>query len=179
MAKIGLKYLVAKPVTGAGSVIAKMIQADVSISIAEVKLYADDALSEMDASFQNGSVSLGIDDLTAAIQVMLLGHTKDGTTDEITTNTDDNAPFVGIGFYGAKVKDGVKAYRALFFPKVKFTEPSENMATKGEVSTFGTDTIVGTIFPDAIGDWKKEQTFPTELEAVTYLNTKAGIVVTP
>lgn len=176
MAKIGLKHLVAKPGTGAGSVIAKMIQADVSISVAEVKLYADDALAEMDASFQNGSLSLGIDDLTAEIQVMLLGHTKDALSDEITTNTDDDSPFVGIGFYGAKVKDGVRAYRALFFPKVKFVEPSENMATKGEVVTFGTDTIVGTIFPDDTGDWKKEQTFVTELEAVTYLNTKVGIV---
>lgn len=179
MAKYGLKYLVVKPETGAGVNIAKMIQADVAINMAKVKLYADDAVAESDASFQDGTLSLNISDLSNDVQTMLLGHAKVGETEEIASGVDDQAPYVGAGFYGAKMVNNVKKWRALWFPKVQFTEPGESMATRAETLAFGTDTIVGDIHIDASGNWKYEQTFTTEAAAVTYLNGKAGIVVTP
>lgn len=178
MAKIGLKYPVYKDSTG-GGVIAKAIQADVSITVNNVSLYADDAIAENDKSFQSGTLTLGIDDLNEGVLTKLLGHTKDSESEEIASNIDDVAPFVGVGFYGVKMVNGVKAYRALWFPKVQFEEPADSMTTKGETIAFGTDSIVGTIMPDSTGTWKLEQTFETESAAVTYLNGKAGIVVTP
>ena len=56
MAKIGLKYPVYKTDSAAG-VIGKAIQADISITVNDVKLYADDAVAESDKSFQNGNNS--------------------------------------------------------------------------------------------------------------------------
>lgn len=176
MARIGLRYPCYKGAVKKG-VIAKAIQADVAITMSDGKLYADDVLIENDNSFQSGNITLNIDDLSAEMQTEFLGHAKNATTEEITANVDDISPFVGIGFYGVKMKAGVRSYRALWFPKVKFAEPSDSLATKGQSLAFGTDSIVGEIYADDAGDWKKEQTFATEALAKTYIEGKAGITV--
>ena len=76
MAKIGLKYPVYKGATTQG-VIAKAIQADISITVNDVKLYADDAIAESDKSFRSGTLTLGVDDLSDAVQTAFLGHAVD------------------------------------------------------------------------------------------------------
>lgn len=178
MAKIGLKYMVYKGVETQG-VIGKAIQADISITSNNEKLHADDVVVESDRSFQNGTVTLGIDDLSDVIQTAFLGHTVDVEEGEIVSNSGDVAPYVGIGFYAVKKVNNIKKYRAVFLKKVQFAEPNDTNATKGETTTFNTPTLEGTIMTLENGDWKSEQTFATEAEAITYLNEKAGIVVIP
>lgn len=178
MAKIGLRYPVYKSKTKQG-VIAKAIQADIAITVNDVKLPADDVIVETDKSFQNGTITLGIDDLSDEIYAEFLGHAIDETTKEVTANIDDIAPFVGVGFFGVKMVNSVRKYRAVWIPKVQFAEPADTNATKGEQTVFTTPVLVGTIMVDDNGDWKKENTFSTEAEAKTYLEGKAGIVVTP
>lgn len=173
MAKIGLRYPVYKSAAKKG-VIAKAIQADISISVNDVKLYADDAIAESDKSFQNGTITLGVDDLSDEVQAEFLGHIAD-EDGEITANKDDISPYVGVGFYAVKMVGGVRKYRAIWLPKVQFGEPADTNATKGDTVAFSTPTLEGTIFPDDSGDWKKEQTFDTEAGAKTYLEDKAGI----
>jgi len=173
MAKIGLRY----PVYGideTGGVIGKAIQADIDIQSNNVKLYADDTVAESDTSFQGGTITLGVDDLTDEVQSVLLGHTvsEDG---EMVANKDDSAANVGIGFYGVRSVGGVKKYRAIWLVKVKFAEPTDQNSTQGETITFNTPVIVGNIMTDSDGDWKSEQTFETETEAKTYLEAKANI----
>lgn len=174
MAKIGLKYIVYKGTTNKG-VIGKAIQADIAITVNEVPLYADDAIAEFDRSFQSGKITLGVDDLSDLIQEELLGHAID-EAGEITAKGTDNNPYVGIGFYGIKKVNNVPGFRAVWFPKVQFAEPNDTNSTKGQNIAFATPTFDGTIMVDGLGVWKNEQTFPTESEAVTYLNAKAGIV---
>lgn len=176
MAKIGLKYPVYKTSTKQG-VIAKAIQADISITTSNVVLYADDAIAETDKSFQTGTITLGVDDLSDEIQAEFLGHTINEQIGEMTANVDDVSPYVGIGFYGVKIVNGVRKYRAIWLPKVQFAEPADTNATKGETVTFNTPVLEGTIMFDDDGNWKYENTFDTEQEAVSYLNDKAGIVV--
>lgn len=178
MAKIGLRYPVYKSATKKG-VIAKAIQADIAITVKDVKLYADDVIAESDKGFQSGSLTLGVDDLSDAIYAEFLGHAVDEATKEITANGDDVNPFIGVGFYGVKMVNGVRKYRAVWFPKIQFAEPADTNATEGETIVFNTPVLVGTIMLDDNGDWKKENTFTTEAEARTYLEGKAGIVVIP
>lgn len=178
MAKIGLRYPVYKSATNKG-VIAKAIQADIAITTNDVKIHADDVIAESDKSFQSGTLTLGVDDLPDEIYAEFMGHTIDEATKEITANGDDNSIFVGVGFYGVKMVRGVRKYRAIWLTKLQFAEPADNNATKGETTVFTTPVLVGTIMLDDNGDWKKENTFDTEEEAVTYLNGKAGIVVAP
>lgn len=172
MAKIGLKYPVYKTATSQG-VIGKAIQADISISNNDVKLYADDGIAESDKSFQSGTITLGIDDLSDTIQAAFLGHTV--SEGEITAAGTDDSPYVGIGFYGVKMVAGVRKYRAIWLTKVQFAEPSDTNATKGDTIAFATPVLEGTIMLDENGDWKKEKTFATEAEAIAYLQAKSGV----
>jgi phi13 family phage major tail protein len=172
MAKIGLKYPVYKTATSQG-VIGKAIQADISISTNDVKLYADDGIAESDKSFQSGTITLGIDDLSDTIQAAFLGHTV--SEGEITAAGTDDSPFVGIGFYGVKKVNGVRKYRAIWLPKVQFAEPSDTNATKGETLAFATPVLEGTIMLDDDGTWKKEKTFDAESAAIAYLQAKSGV----
>lgn len=177
MAKIGLQYLV---YTGAGEtpqkgVLAKAIQADLSIQLNEAKLYADDGVAESDKSYRDGTITLGVDDLNDIIQKELLGHAVDAETGEIVANGNDNNPYVGVGFICISKKDGAQKFRAIWLPKVQFAEPSETNQTKGENTSFSTPTMTGTIMLDDDGNWKYENSFATLALAKTYLNTKAGI----
>lgn len=172
--KIGLKYPVYKG-TSSGT-IAKAMQADLSIEMNDSKAYADDGVCESDKSFKSGTLTLGVDDISETIQNLLLGHAV--VNSEITANGSDVVPYVGIGFYGSKKVSGVTYYRAIWLPKVQFSEPADANTTKGESIVFGNQVMVGTIMLDASGDWKKEKTFSLEADAIAYLNAKAGIPVT-
>ena len=174
MAKIGLRYPVYKSSTSQG-VIAKAIQADITIETAGATLRADDIIAEAINSFQNGTITLGVDDLSDEVYSEFLGHAVDSETGEITANVDDISPFVGVGFYGVKIVNNVRKYRAIWLPKTQFAEPEDTNATKGETVEFNTPVLVGTIMANDDGDWKHEQTFATEAEAKTYLEGKAGI----
>lgn len=175
MAKIGLKYPVYKGAVNYG-VIGKAITADVSIELNDAELYADDGLAESDKSFKKGTITLGVDELSDLIQKEFLGHAI--ASSEMTALSTDVAPYIGIGFYAVKMVSGVRKYRALWFPKVQFSEPADSNATKADGVTFGTPTIEGKILADATLAWKKEKTFDLEADAIAYLQTLAGLPVT-
>lgn len=190
MAMIGLKY----PVVGKyaesggtvshtdGMVLAKAIQANMSINLFSATLYADDGLSESDKGFQDGTIDLNIDDLSQDAAKFIFGAneaaggvTGDDTTKMLVYKGDDDVPDVGVGFYAPRKKSGVRSYRAIFFTRVKFGYPNETLDTKGEQITYGTPTIQGTIQLDATGEWKREITVADEAKAVAWLKTQAGI----
>lgn len=139
-------------------VLAKAMTADLTVELAEATLYADDGASEMVKEFKSGTLSLGIDDLGAAIASDLTGCTIDKSGVVISTAEDAGAP-VAIGFR-AKRANGKYKYYWLY--RVRFSIPATNLATKGDSITFSTPTIEGTIFrrnkPDATGKhpWKAE-----------------------
>ena len=178
MAKTGLKYPVAAPYTAgahtAGKVIGKAISASASINVAEGSLYADDGLAESVKEFTSGTITVGLDEMDDDIAVMLLGHTM-GEDNELVAKDNDFAPYVGVGFYGARVKDGKKSYKAIWYPKVQFKEPNEDLTTKGENITFGTYTIEGTLMRDDAGEWRRSKICDTEEEARAWLEGKAKI----
>lgn len=175
MAKIGLKYPVFKNDNSCG-VIGRGIKADIVIQSNSTELYSDDAVSETDNSFQNGTITMGIDDLSDNIQINFLGHVVDANG-EITAAGEDVAPYNSIGFYGTKKVSGDKKYRAVWLKKVQFAEPNDSNQTKGSSTAFNTPEVVGKIMLDDSGSWKNEQTFDSESDAIAYLNGKAGIPV--
>lgn len=185
MAKIGLKNLLFGVLTeapdgtatyGVAVKPAKAISCDVSISNNEAKLYADDALAESDTSFQSGTITLGIDDEDSAVMATLLGHTL--TDGELVRSSNDVAPYVGIGRIITKMVNGAYKYKVEFLKKVKFAEPSQNDATKGENLEFGTSEIKGTVATLADGTWSATKTFDSFADAQAYLNAFFGASVT-
>lgn len=147
---------------------AKAVSCSVSIDNNDAKLYADDALAESDTSFAGGTVTMGIDEDDLETMAVLLGHT---ITEQgiMTRNTDDTAPYVGLGRIVTKMVNGSYQYKVEFLYKVKFSEPSQEDNTKGDSVEFGTTEIEGTVAALANGNWSVAQNFSTKAEAVTYL----------
>ena len=121
--------------------LAKAITAELSVELAEATLYADDGAAEIIKEFQNGTLSLGIDDIGAAIASDLTGATIDDNKVLISTSEDGGDP-VAIGFRAKKANG---KYRYFWFYRVKFGIPATNLTTKGDSITFSTPTIEGTV----------------------------------
>ena len=180
MAKIGLDNFLygtlteaqdGTPTYGVGTKPGKAINCSVSISNNSASLYADNGLAESDTSFQNGTVSIEIDNADIQTQANLLGHSVDSETGAMTRNIDDVAPYVGFGRIITKMVNGAYKYKVEFLHKVKFSEPSQENATRGESVEFGTTTIEGVVSALVSGKWSTTATFDTKTEAQTYLNS--------
>lgn len=180
MAKIGLDNFLygiltegqdGSPTYGVAKKPGKAVSCSVSISNNSASLYADNGLAESDTSFQNGTVSMELDNADITTQATLLGHSVDSGTGAMTRNVDDIAPYVGFGRIVTKMVNGVYKYKVEFLYKVKFSEPSQENSTKGESVEFGTTTIEGVISALTNGKWSNSAVFDTKTEAQTYLNS--------
>jgi phi13 family phage major tail protein len=182
MAKIGLQNFLfgllteatdGTPTYGEGIKPGRAISCNVSITNNDAKLDADDVIAEADTSFQNGSVTLGVDDDDLETMAILLGH--EITDGEIVRSSMDVAPYVGLGRIVTKLVGGVHKYKVEFLCKVKFAEPSQEDTTKSSDGIeFGTYELEGVISTLANGDWSKANTFDTMDEAKAYLNGLFG-----
>ena len=145
---------------GTPKVMAKAIQADLTVNNATASLYADDGVDESVDEFTSGTLSLGLNDLTSTVAAELLGARVD-TNGVLVNSTNDIAPYVAVGFRARKANG---KYRYFWLYRVKFGVPATNLATKGESITFQTPTIEGTVMrrnkPDTQGKhpWKTEVT---------------------
>ncbi len=169
MATIGLDKLYYAPITedsngqetyGTPCILAKAMSAELSVELNEAILYADDGAAEVVKEFKSGTLSLGIDDIGAAVASELTGATIDSNGVVVSTSEDGGKP-VAIGFR-AKKSNG--KYRYYWLYRVKFGIPATNLQTKGDSISFSTPTIEGTIMrrnkPDYSGKhpWKVEVT---------------------
>lgn len=169
MATIGLDKLYYAKITedetgeetyGTPVQLAKAISADLSVELAEATLYADDGAAEIVKEFKSGTLSLGIDDIGAAVATDLTGAQIDSKGVVISTSEDGGTP-VAIGFRAKKANGKYKYY---WLYRVKFGIPATNLATKGDSITFSTPTIEGTVMRrnkvDGKGKhpWKAEAT---------------------
>lgn len=195
MAHVGMKYPVAaKLLTGAsaasatydtGFVVGKAISFTGTPANTDVVLYADDGKAETDKTMQNLGTSLNVDELSLQVQANLLGHTytpaaeasgnDPATPESMSVTIHDIAPYFGMGFYRRRRKNNVTSFTAIWLYQVQNANPTETGATKGETTEFQTDTIEGTAYPLEDGAMYEKKVFTTEADAVTWLNTKAGI----
>jgi len=77
--------------------LAKAMQADLSIELAEATLYADDGPSEVVKEFKSGTLSLGIDDIGKTTAEDLTGAQIDDNGVVVSASEDGGDP-VAIGF---------------------------------------------------------------------------------
>ncbi len=150
MATIGLDKLFYSKITeatngtetyGTPIPLAKAINADLSVELAEATLYADDGPAEIVKEFKSGTLSLGIDDIGVTAAEDLTGAKLDDNNVLISSGEDGGEP-VAVGFRAKKANG---KYRYFWLYKVKFGIPATNLATKGDSITFSTPTIEGTV----------------------------------
>ena len=81
--------------------LAKAMNADLSVELAEATLYADDGAAEIVKEFKNGTLSLGVDDVGASVASDLTGATIDANGVVVSTSEDGGDP-VAVGFRAKK-----------------------------------------------------------------------------
>lgn len=179
MAKIGLNnfwYSVLASESSAGvptysgpETPGKAVECSVDTEFNDAELYAEDGLAESDKSFKKATVNITVDRDDLQTKADLLGHTLvDG---ELKSNSEDVAPYVGIGRVVTMIVGGVKKYIGKVIYKVKFAEPQESEKTKGESTEFVTTQYSGTASALANGDWKTEKSFDDKQDAVDYVKS--------
>ena len=179
MAKIGLnnfRYAIlteapdGTPSYGGALTPAKAISCNVEVNNNDASLYADDSLAESDTSFNNGTVTIGIDKADNTTMANLLGHAvNDG---EMVRKTSDVAPYVGLGRVITEMVNNVLQYRVEILYKCKFSEPSQEDTTKGESVEFNTYELEGKVNALANGKWSKTKVFSTKADAVAYIENE-------
>ena len=150
MATIGLDKLYYAKITESASgdetystpkVLAKAIQADLSIDLNEATLFADDSASEVVKEFKSGKLTLGIDNISPEVAEDLTGASIDDNGVLVSTGEDTAMP-VAVGFRARKSNG---KYRYFWLYRVKFGAPATNLQTKGDSINFQTPSIEGTI----------------------------------
>lgn len=185
MAKIGMEYIVIgeldpKATSAAtatytkGRYLGPASTFNGSPTANDVKDYGDDRTVETDTSVTGGTLSVELNERTAEVYCQMLGHKKseDG---EVLANTEDIAPFLGIGAVGKSRRDGKTKYTGKFYYKTQFREPNDENATKQESTSFTHTTLEGSLYQLQNGDWKAEQEFDDLSAAKAWLDQKVGI----
>ena len=193
MAQVTLKNLVIAPLAteGAGSAptytaghkVGHLMKANISWNRGDVKLYGDDKLVDKDNSVTSGTLSidttyLSRTDITTLLDVVASNTPGTGETQEYMLG-DAASPYVGCGYVW---KDNLKPsapYTAYWYFKVQFSM-NEEMETKGESTQYNTPTIEGEVFAvqplaNLKNKFRLEADFTSEADAISWLNSKAGI----
>ena len=160
------------------------MQANLSITMAEGSLYANNRRKEHKAKFDSGSIELGVDDLIDTVQAKLYGHTTESVTlgtgsqaQALTVNVSkgsDRPISVGIGFYQTVTRDDVDLFRVIVLAKVQFAEPEDNAQTADNNITMNGRTTTGTILTRDDDIWKYDVTVETEAQAEAVLDHYLG-----
>ena len=156
--------------------------ANLSITMAEGSLYANNRKKEYKQKFDTGSLELGVDDLIDTVQARLFGHTTESITvdgETYTVNvssTDDRSKSVGVGFYQTVTRNDVDMFRVIILLKVQFAEPTDNAQTADNSISLNGRTTTGTILSNDDGLWKKDVTVATEEAAQAIIDHYLGSI---
>lgn len=150
----------------------KAIGLQVTPNYAEGSLYADDGQAEYDKEFSYAEVTLNTSTIPIIAHDKMFGHKV--TEKNVKFNGDDQNNDVGVGWISVEKVNGVRSFIGNFLNKVKFSEPSEDYATRGESIEYKTPSITGRASTVDGGDWKETETFTTEAEAKNWIYEKFG-----
>ena len=154
MAKIGVDKLFAakldeltdilegKPTYEEPFQIAKAIQITLTPQNIEGSLAADDTVAEFDSATVAYDVSVNVDDLLPGSESKLFGRKVD-ELGGVSTNTEDEAPYVALLYRQKRSKGVGGGYQYRVVNKVRFVPFAEDAQTQGESINYQTPTITG------------------------------------
>lgn len=178
MATFGAKYPIfapiveepdaALPIYGTAVRVGRLVGADLTITLASGKLYADDELAESVDEFSSGSLAMTTDDMEDNVASVVYG--AEVKEKEVHYKAGDNPPVGGLGYYKALMRRGKKFYKGYFYPRAKAMLGNDTAATKADSITFGTESTTFTIFRCNTDDWRITETFDTEAAAKEWVD---------
>lgn len=176
---------------GAPKAVGKAIQLGDTPTVSRAVLYADDIEAESDGRVASRALTLGTSTIPTACAADMFGITvtaadTSGDKPETVTYTDEaDGEYLGLSIIRGEVVDGVKRFIVCFYPKVKFDQPAETYATKGETLTFATHSIPGKAVADPLmldskgrAVEKIEYIFTSAAAAAAYQLTLGDLVTT-
>jgi phi13 family phage major tail protein len=187
MASIDMKYIVKGDLQTDGTYtngkqICHAQSGDVNITTTTIKLPGDGRIVDSRTVFQEGTISYALTALPVAYRKEMLGHevSEDG---ELSAKSNDIAPYLGTGFYVEAAMPGAEdldpyttVYVGVWYPKVKFAEPTLSGKTKPtDGLEYTTPTIEGTIYELENKLYHNMKEFATETAVKEWLNSKCGI----
>ena len=177
MAYVGLRKPIIAKLSSDGTydepfAFGKAIGLQVTPNYAEGSLYADDGQAEYDKEFSYAEITLNTSTIPIIAHDKMFGHKV--TEKNVKFNGDDQNNDVGVGWISVEKVNGVISFIGNFLNKVKFSEPSEDYATRGESIEYKTPSITGRASIVDGGDWKETETFDTEAEAKNWIYEKFG-----
>lgn len=167
-----------------GQILAKAAELATTMnSSSDNNFYADNAISETDKEFSNGTGTLTVDDLMQEAGKLILGLTQTEYTNgdsKVTINHYDDdmeSPYLGLGIIIKLRRNKVDKYRGVIYKKVSFNIPSEAVTTQGATISWQTSALPFTIERDDSEkhEWMIDGVFDTEDDAFEWIKS----VLTP
>ena len=152
--------------------IGRLVKADLTLTMASGKLYADDELAESAEEFVSGSIAMETDDILDTVASVIYGAAVKEKT--VVYNTSDNPPPGGLAYYKKLMRHGKLVFKGLFFPRVKAALGNDAAQTKADSITFGTSTTNFTVSNANNGDWRFTEEFETEDAALAWVKAMLG-----
>lgn len=179
MAYVGLRKPIVAKMTGEKTydepfAFGKAVGLQVTPNYAEGSLNADDEQAEYDKEFNYAEVVLNTSTIPIAAHEKMFGHKVNKEMNGVTFNKDDQANYVGLGWISVEKVNGKRSFIGNVLYKIKFSEPSEDYATKADTIEYKTPSITGRALPAGDGDWKDTQSFNSVQEALNWVYEKLG-----
>lgn len=147
--------------------------------------YADNVAAEGTGGvFTGGTVTLTVDGLKDAARKLIEGLANPteitvgtDTVDVYSYDTDQNIPYVGLGFVARYMENGVTSYVPVVLTKIQFDVDGMEAATQAESIEFQTQELTATIMRDDSTKhaWRKiAEAQSTETAAVAVIQKLLG-----
>lgn len=147
--------------------IGRLVKADLTLTMASGKLYADDELAESADEFVSGSIAMETDDVLDSVASKIYGATvKDKT---VVYNISDNPPPGGLTYYKKLMRKGKLSFKGYYYPRVKAALGNDTAQTKTDSITFGTSATTFTVSNANNGDWRITEEFDDEAAALAWV----------
>ena len=149
--------------------IGRLVKADLTLTMASGKLYADDELAESAEEFVSGSIAMETDDVLDGVASVIYGAAVKEKT--VVYNTSDNPPPGGLTYYKKLMRRGKLVFKGFFYPRVKAALGNDTAQTKADSITFGTSTTTFTVSNANNGDWRHTEEFEKEADALAWVKS--------
>ena len=172
-----------------GMILARGVSLSVEIDTADDNnFYCDNVIGETESTqFTSGSATITVDGLAndAATMIFGLPTPQSVTVDETPVQMQGygqqmDAPYVGFGCIRRTMMQGKTEYWPYILPKIKFSLPSEEMATQEDSIDWQTQELSATIMRDdtAAANWKLISAEGMDTEAEAEAAIKAYLNIT-
>lgn len=120
----------------------KTVRVDYSVERDDGSFSADDHVIDRDNAVIGVTSTVELATLTKEMAAGILGWEKVGNTDEYH-ETEDESPYIGMGWAFLVKEDGVKKYRGVWIYKIQMGLESDGATTRGERIEYQTENITG------------------------------------